>query len=246
MKKLFTAILLLVLIVSTFTFSVLKIMSLGPSSNYFNSKLRPQLDKSILARKILSLHNDGDGRFDLLGDKTKSILLEVVAMQSLNVDAKVSYDLADKIQQITGKKTSVIFDPPIPYQDSVSSKDVDQIAAGQKYHSGDGEAVLYIMMLSSKSGDDKNIGLTHNEDGVIGYIDAIHKFVPNNNKLANMYLYSTLLHEVGHQFGLAHNEEPNCLMNPEAEISPSASYDLNNIVLDFCDYEKGLIKANSK
>jgi predicted Zn-dependent protease len=246
MKNFISSLLLLIVIGVSFLFSAAKFMSIGPSTNYFNSHYRAEVDKYPKLRQILSLHNDGDGKSDFLGFKTKKIVVEVIAMKGLNTNSQVYYDLGKKIQEVTGKETLVVFEPDVAYQKTVNTQELDTIvAANKKYQTTTDQAVLNLLIVSAQEGDQKVIGLTYQEFGAIAYINAVQDFIPKNKKIMNLYIFSTLLHEFGHQLGLAHNDKPKCLMNPEAEISKNVGYDLKNVVLDFCAYEKGLIKANA-
>src|SRR5581483_677174 len=125
-------------------------------------------------------------------------------MQNLSVDPKIIYDLATKIEKVTNKKTEVIFDPPIAYQAQIDPASLDAIANQRIYFPKQGQAALFIMILSANSTDAHDIGLTYKEDGLIVYANTIKNLAPQNHQVLNDYVYSTLLHEFGHQLGLMH------------------------------------------
>jgi hypothetical protein len=243
MKKFLVAILLLLIIATTFSYVILTTQASGSGDNFFNQNYRKYLITNPTFRNILGLHNDGEARYDYLTNNSK-IVIEVDSMKGLEAPASALNLLVDRIASITGKDTSYyISDTDIPYLNPVSDKDVSRIAQQYRNYVGKkGTATIYLMYLSSTDQESDELGSTYNESGIIIYNDSLITATANNPGLLPGYFESTALHEFGHQLGLKHNDEPGCLMNPFVERSSIERQTSLDVITDFCDYEKQQIK----
>jgi hypothetical protein len=180
------------------------------------SKVRNLLAQYPTTRSLFGLHDTGDGKSDYLGKGYDQILLLVQNYTAIEYDQKLWTKLAEGIARATGKHVTI----------------------GQ---AGDtlpkNTAVLYIYIESENSEDPLTLGKTLRENGVILYANALARFTEQTPRTADAYTYSTLLHELGHQLGLTHNELPNCLMGSHAEVDKNAKSNPAEVITTFCTEE---------
>jgi predicted Zn-dependent protease len=244
MAKTLKVFFLLIVILLSFAFVILKILANGSPDNFFNSSFRKDFAKIHALRQILGLHFDGDGLSDYLGPKNSKISIEVDSMDGLEVPIPSLELLSKRISSATGKSVSYyISDTKIPFQASVNQTQISQIADKyQNYITKLGSAFIYLLYANQMEGETERLGSTYKEFGVVIFAGTIRDFAGNNPEILNNYIESTSLHEFGHQIGLNHNDQSGCLMNASVEEAPVQSNP--QIVTDFCDYEKNLIKSS--
>ena len=245
MKKSAVVFFLVVFIGVIFSYIILRIGFLGSEDNFFNAKLRPHFSKYVILRQIFSLHFDGDAKTDFLGKGYGNILIEVDSMDKYDFDLSTLDLLAKKIQEITKKPTTYIFsDENIPYTEALNSQKIKEITKmNRDYFNNQKRAAIYLLVGSRDEKQPSLLGSTLDEYGIVLFMDALLDFTQDSpdNTLVN-YEVSTILHEFGHQIGLPHNSEPNCLMNEQVEIHSGVFESLNSIIMDFCDLEKQSIQ----
>ncbi len=240
MKKFLSITILTVVILLSFGFVILKAGSLGSSENYFNRNWRQKFASSYFWREALGLHFDGDASSDYLGTKYSSILIEIDAMDQTKMPTSVMDRFADKVKDITGKSVKYLYsDENLTYKQSLSMDEVEQTVKSQKNYNNQGDtASLYILSASLNEENPDLIGSTIDESGIVIFESSLYDFTKHNPELYNSYLYSTLLHEFGHQLGLGHNSEFDCLMNEEAEERNVFFENPDEVIVDFCPYEQ--------
>jgi predicted Zn-dependent protease len=246
-KKILGIAILLVIIFFSYTFTAVRFFAAESDNNPINRRIRPMLVKSELLRDLYGLHFDGDGKHDYLSEKTKKIILEIDQISSAGVDHRLAGKLAEQIEATTGKETTFILsDSDLMAHASYDQKTLRSLEKKSRdFQSNATEAVLYVLILDREGPESTIIGSTHREDGIIIYTQALSRFVAGKEESYDTYFLSTGLHEFGHQLGLAHNQQPGCLMsvNAEADQMPKESW---QTVTDFCEYEKQLIKTAIK
>lgn len=242
-RKLTIVIILLLIIIFSFSFVYLKSQALGPATNYFNQHWRASFAAIPWLRHALALHNDGDAKADYLGKRYQQILIEVDVMNSLMAHL-ASLDLfAKRIQEATGKSTSyLISDRGVFYQRSMTADDLKKLVAKYRTYKNPSEtAVVYLLYASQMANEQDLLGKTYQEDGIVMFVEALEKFTKDSPETLENYEASTALHEFGHQIGLNHNEEDDCLMNEHAEESDVALEHPEDVITDFCEFEKKAI-----
>jgi len=240
MKKFLTILFLLLVIIISFGFVFLRLEAQGGNNNYFNTHWRTVFARHELMRAMLGLHFDGDARADYLGKSYGNIVVEVDSMENSGLDNDSLDQLSQKISKATGKIVTLdVSDQDIPYQASVTEQDIGKLVKQYRNHKKDEfGASFYVLILSQEEGSPKLLGLTHEEYGAVLFSDAIKNFSSNRLLITKAYEVSTLLHEFGHQLGLSHNQEKDCLMTEHAEQDHTAKDDTTEIVSDFCEMEK--------
>jgi len=243
MKKLIT-VLLIVFILAIIIFLILRVSASGSEDNFFNKNYREKFAKYPLTRQLLALHYDGDAKTDYLGNDFKKILIEVDSMDGLEVSTQVLDLLKEKIESVTKKPVEYIeSDSIIPYKEKVTDQDLKELETlYRNFYSKNDEAVLYLLIVSLDEAKNTSMGSTLQEDGLVLYKNELKDFTKDSPSTLSNYEESTLLHEFGHQIGLPHNDKPGCLMNESAEMARVAQERPQDVVVDFCDYEKEQIQ----
>lgn len=184
--------------------------SIGPG-------LRQKLGHYPLLRSLYSLHDTGDGAFDYLGKSTDGTDIVLSAYASQWFSDSVLTDFASAVAHVTEKPAHL-----------VSAED----AAAATSH-----AKLYIFLETKNDDDPETLGKTFNEYGIILYKSALEKFTHDTPRTRDTYVFSTLLHEFGHQIGLPHIETDGCLMNSRAEVAHVAMASPSEVITQFCEGE---------
>ncbi len=242
MKKFFIAIFLLLIIFFSFSFIILKLLANGAEDNFFNQKYRAQVAAHPVLRNIFDLRFDGDARADYLSSRYNKIFIEVDQMEGLEISQSALDLLETKIESITSKEVIIFRSDSIPYQANVDGEDVKQyVEAHRNYKYASDVAHLYLLYLSEFEDQADHLGSTYQEYGILLYDTALRNLTIGNPKTFDNYWSSTALHEFGHQLGLPHNEIKGCLMNEHAESGQVLRENPEDVIIDFCAYEKQLI-----
>lgn len=245
MRKLVAIIALLAVIILSFGFVWLRVMAQGDESNYFNRQWRPRFAAAPWLREALGLHYDGDGRADYLGNKYSKILIEVDQFDSVSLRLTALEGLTDKIEKLTGKDTSyLVSDRRVPYDRSLTKDEIAALASKYRNHfpGGGDTATIYLLVGSQDSEDVDILGTTFAEYGIAVFAKTLEEFTARSPDTLANYELSTALHEFGHQLGLPHNDEVGCVMNEQVEEARVAWERAEDVLVDFCEYEKELIR----
>jgi hypothetical protein len=244
MKKALSIILLSLIIAGTFGFVILKYSAQGTENSFFNQKLRSDFARSPALRQIFGLHFDGDGRSDYLGPRYKKIVIEVDLMEGLEASNLGLEMLRQKVESVTGKPTQVkVSEVALPFVPTVRKEQIARLAADHRDLSeAQDTASVYLLFASQFEGEEKLLGLTYQEFGIVVFERALEKFAEVNQDTLPYYQESTALHEFGHQLGLPHGTEGKCLMNERAESNLVARQRPQDVVIDFCQSEKEQIQ----
>lgn len=247
MKRFITIIILLIIIILSFGFVWLKSSAQGAENNFFNRNLRAYFAAVPWLREVLALHFDGDRKADYLGRRYKKIMIEVDLMNTKSMRLSALDILVQRIQSITGKPTSyLISDRSIPYERNLSKEQIRKLVQYYRNHKSMRETVTIYLFYASRDKDvPTRLGTTYEEYGLVLFGDALADFIKNNPETLGSYEASTALHEFGHQIGLAHNQEPSCLMNEQVEEARLVREKPEEVIIDFCEYEFSQIR-NSK
>lgn len=216
MLKTLTTLILCAVIALGLIASAFALGARGDEHNWFNVTWRPGLARRVLFRNIFNLHNDGDARNEYLGPKTKRITIITKLYVEPWFSDVVWKEFSKKISGVTGKPVELLTE-----KDVVTSLD----------------APVYIYLESVNEENPLTLGKTYNESGIILYKQGLESFSEDTPETKEAYIVSTLLHEFGHQLGLAHNEEPGCLMNSHAETGGNAKFIASEVVTNFCPDE---------
>jgi hypothetical protein len=245
MKKAFLAAFLLVVIIISFSFAILRIQANGSENNFFNSKYRETFAKNEILRKILGLHFDGDGRSDYLGKKYSKIHIEVDEMAGLSIPTDSLDTLVERMKAATGKDVSyTLDDSAIPYSDYLSEEQISEVVALYRDEKNTSDtASVYLLYMSQEYNLRDRLGLTFQEYGIVLFDLPLVLFSDSSLLNLKINVESTALHEFGHQIGLPHNNERACLMQSTVDSPPGGQDNFETTVTDFCAYEKNLIES---
>ncbi len=240
MKKFIIYFLLIITIIGSFGFVILKSSAMGRTDNYFNKNFRESFSDSIFLRKVLGLNFDGDAKSDYLGKHYSEITIEVDAVTGYSISPSTMGSVAAMIEALTGKKTTFVYsDEHLPYSGSQSLDELEFITSKHRDLSlSDNSALLYVLAIGSDFDEPDFLGSTINENGIVIFEDTLLGFTEINPQLYEMFILSTILHEFGHQLGLGHNMDPKCLMNEEADQRSLVFQNPNEVVVEFCAEEE--------
>jgi hypothetical protein len=244
MKKFWTFVLLL-LIAGSFSFAFLRFQANSTNDqNAFNAHWRASFSRSAFFRTILNLHRDGDGRSMYLAPTPPALAVVLHALPGKALDSTTK----DKLQQVIAgvvKKSggvTVREGAGVAWSADAFTRDMIREVANQAAYqiSAENTATLNIFLLNRFSDAPSNIGMTVREDGIVVFMDAISDLVGSNTVFSNSYIFSTVLHEFGHQVGLSHVESLNCIMQSTVE-SPILGF--SSTPTQYCPQELRLIEA---
>ena len=232
MKKFF----LLLLIVVLGTFIYLKLQVLGDPNSSFNKTTRYNLGKYPIVRTILGLHSDGDAREEYLSGNS-SMAVEVVRSKNTTINEQVLNRFVEDVKTYTGRQV-VLFNTEVFPGGTLSDSQLADVVSGYRHHVVPGQPNLFVIYAEDYVRAGAEVGKTYHEFGIVLSDKRLREVTAQFPSALGQFQESTLLHEFGHQLGLGHNEQPDCLMNAKAE-QPSVQDSFSNIFTPtkFCDFE---------
>jgi len=238
----FKAFLLIIFIVLCGTFIYAKVASLGNPNSHFNRTTRFWLGQYQTARTVLGLHNDGDARGSYLKG-TSSITIEYVESSGSHLDRQALGQFVSKVKEYTGRPVNLYYNDTISNA-TLTPKDLAEIAKGSRHHVIPGQPNLFIIYALDYDRPSGEVGETYQEFGIVLSDSRLKEVTKNFSGSLPQYIESTLLHEFGHQLGLAHNEEPGCIMNTKVETPAiTGGFTGDYTPTSFCPYELDQLQA---
>ncbi len=242
MRRLLTLLLIIVIIVSFGFVGIRYSANADEQDNWFNNEHRESFARYKYLRDVLGLHWDGDAKADyLLNRKYTKLRIEVDRYDGCVISANAISTFVSVIEPIIDKPGEI----KITMNDTISlgfeSYDSEQIRAlTDRYKSfstrGD-EAVLYILCLNKYFEAPSNIGHTVFEDGIVIFWETITELVQGNQDVIDSYVISTLLHEFGHQLGVDHVDNEQCIMAASVESPAPVDGAVSRAATEYCDEE---------
>lgn len=222
MKKLLILLLSIIIIVSFGFVGIRYSANADEQDNWFNDEYRESFSHYKYLRDVLGLHWDGDAKADyLLNRKYTKLRIEVDRYDECSISANAISSFVSVIEPIIDKpgEIKITMNDTIPLGfESYDSEQIRALTGRYKGFSTRGdEAVLYILCLNKYSETPSNIGLTVFEDGIVLFWETISELVQDNREMTDSYVISTLLHEFGHQLGVDHVENEQCIMAASVE-----------------------------
>lgn len=218
---------------------ILKKQANTDGENFFNTYFRHYFIKSDLLSRVFHLDFDGDYRAVLFSG-TGEVVVEV--------DNFSGFQLTSQDFELAGENFSKVIARPVSFifSDKLTEAPLNQTPEKLKktfrnLNLQSSANTLYLLVLKSAEQSDL-LGSTLGRDGLILYADSIFEFSNKNQRLFNAYLNGTLLHELGHQLGLDHNQDTGCLMNEYAEENHLAKTRADSVLIDFCESEKAWLE----
>ena len=214
MKKWLTIVILIIMIIGTFGFAVLKVGSLGERDNWFNRELRSDLSRSRFARTVFALHDNGDGRYDYLSNGTKAVTIEIDTLAGQTLAGGTLQKVERDFEEILTADVRIVASSEIPGGlDSASPEELAEQC--RSFRATSENAVFYLLVLKLDSKNPSQVGSTFREDGAVIYAQAIENLGSTNRVVLES---STILHEFLHQLGMGHVNQPKCIMDEAVEV----------------------------
>lgn len=207
--------LLLGLIAILFAFIYLKVQVNGSPNSHFNQTTRFSLGRHPYARLILGLHDYGDARAEYLSG-TGPIKIEWFRPKLEDIDMTVLDRFAASVKEYTGRPTQVEYGGDI--SDTIVNKNTD-LEVSRFFGQTVGASTIYVFFSEDYTPKvDKELSTTLKESGILISLNAHREFLQSYSGKLSDYLLSSLLHEFGHQLGLEHNSDSDCLMYAHAGL----------------------------
>ena len=237
MKKMLSTVLLVLIVIGTFSFAAIKAASLGEDDNWFNANLRAKFSRSSFLRSFFALNNPGDAAFDYLVDRKQRVIIEVDAQQGLEFSMETLAEVERQIAEITGKiveirLSSVVASANRSFNDSELRQLMDNYRTASSVKS---QSVFYVLLVNRYAEDPNQIGTTLGAEGSVIFADAIADLRAEKSSLE----VSTILHEFVHLLGIGHVDDEDCIMSVAIEVGGIRG---RNVSTDFCPTELELIE----
>ncbi len=227
------------LLVSIFlagAFAYLRIQAAGSPDSEFNRTTRYRLGQNQLVRSVLNLHRAGDARRWYLSGSS-ALVIEVVQAKGGSLDDAVIADFAQKIGGISRRPVTVYNTEKIP-EGALNGSDLAQISSKFRRHVLSGQPNLFVVYAEDLAGSDGQAARTFEEYGIALSAKKISEMAAGQPQALADAQRHLLLHEFGHQLGLADNDSPVCVMHPQTEsLSRPVALNGKFAVLDFCSQE---------
>ncbi len=245
MKRLF----LLLLIIAIGVFIYLKVQVMGDPNSKFNQTTRYSLARHSFLRTILGLHNAGDARSTFLSG-TDPLAIVWFKPQTDEVDEGVLKKFVELVSHYTGRQVQ-LFGPGALDEGKFSLSNSSKLEVKNVQFVPPGtDTLLLVFAADYEPRLDQELSTTVGENEIALSLNSHLKFVNSDDYLLKKYLLSSLLHEFGHEIGLAHNTDPSCIMSTHAgfENKPLETVGQQD-PQDYCSQEKieiGKIQAQLK
>jgi predicted Zn-dependent protease len=228
---------LLVFIALCGTFIYLKVQINGNEKSQFNQTTRYELGEYPWARKVLGLHNDGDARAWYLSGNEKMVI-EVARASNVDVNEKAFETFVANVEKYTGREV-VYFQEETFKPGRLSDADLEEIVRQHRRHEVSSAPNLFIIYAEDFNRDGIEVAKTFKEFAMVLSDKRLKEITQRFSEAFPEYVQSTMLHEFGHQLGLDHNTEIDCLMNEKVEKpNEDGIFSRHYTQTDFCDYEK--------
>jgi len=229
---------LIVIILLCGIFIFLKVEVLGDPNSSFNKTTRFSLGRYQISRSILGLHDDGDARAWFLQGNS-AFTVEIVQAPDAKLNELAIKDFVAAVAKYTGRPIALYNEDLLPAGTLTQSQLADAVTNFRRHHLL-AEPDLFIMYTDDYEhpGSDTELGKTWQEYGIVLSDQGLKNVTKNFPSSLEQYQESTLLHEFGHQIGLDHNDQPNCIMNAKVEHPASfGAFSGDFTATDFCPFE---------
>ncbi len=243
-SRIIKVVILLIIIAFCSTFVVFRYFGNKDVDNWFNEGLRGYVTRFPTMRSMYGLHWDGDAKSDYLSNKKyKSLMVEIDgtdrcrSVLSNNQELLVN-EISNLVQKPEGVEIdigSLVDDDELIFLESNAfDRAINKIINRLRGHRTNGDqAVFYVLCIDYHRDNPSWLANTYQEDSMLLFYDRANEIAGNNYEALSVYLTTSLLHEFGHQLGLGHVNDPNCIMANRVEYLESDSK-FDKIPQDFC------------
>lgn len=236
---------LLVVILVTFSFSFLRYQANnGQQDTWFNMHWRDRAAEHPLIRWILGLHQAGDGRSDYFHpERSEGFPVRVFVDPAVMVPSGSIEAALPEMVKLLGSGGFAIGTPfqLASSKDAYTSADFRSLAA-QASKVDSSQTPLDIFVLTKDSASTTQLGSTVREHGIVVFLGSIQELTQEVNA-QDALVTSTILHEFGHQVGLEHVDDQQCIMAAIVEQPVSTTWSPQTVPTRYCAGELGLVNA---
>lgn len=234
MKKYIVIPLLLILIITSFSFAILYyFLNINSPDNTINNSFRKKIIASFFLRRIFRLNQVGDARYDFTSnEKFKRININVYYQYGEVLYPQTIEKAAFKIQEIT-KKPKGITIKKIPIttfiQDHVTDQEINLLTKKYpaKWITTDDTVTLQIFILKKYNEFPTYAGIVKDAHNIFIFKDSISD-VSDRQATTQDAEISTILHEFAHLLGADHVGNPTCILHEKVEnLTDNLPTDIN-------------------
>ncbi len=243
--KIMKKILLLLIIAALGVFIYLKIQTLRSDTTVFNRTTRYELGKRGWVRTLLGLHKDGDAKLEYLQGQTP-LVFEFVQTKAEPMPEDALANVKAKLEEYLERKI-IIYNVDTIDRGIVNEKTISNIVSQNRRHRILGQPNIFIIFAEDFDGSEVEVARTVEEYGMVISAAKLRDLTDHYPPAYSQYVESTILHEVGHQLGLSHNERAECIMNVAVESPVGAlAFDQAVTPTRFCPQELDELKATRR
>jgi hypothetical protein len=217
MKNIIITLILLISVVSIFTFiGLYYFLNIADPSNQVNTMMRRNILKIPLLRSLLRLHQVGDARYEYTLEQSHALEVYLYYQEGVTLEKITLEKLPEKLNLITRRYFSMNIHDPIILRNisaKVTDADIKSIL-----HTYDSESPiftqtvpLHIFLLKYYLPHPSYAGLVINAHSLILFKQPI-TYVSEDESSPQAVEISTILHEFAHLLGAEHIDNSECIL----------------------------------
>ncbi len=239
---------LLTIIVVSFGYATIRYQANSEREDtWFNTHWRSGFAEHATLRWLFGLHRAGDRRAGYLHVPADEALTFVVVQDpSITVPTSALASAAERLAELLGLPggVAVANGGMLTASPAYTTAQLRRLPRPSASSPG---PVLYVYVLTSSVDAPSNLGSTIRDNGIALFMAELASLANRNPATLEPLIISTVLHEAGHQLGLAHMDDAACIMAPSVEQPAAEPLAGANIPVDFCPSERaqiaGLLQA---
>lgn len=236
---------LLVTIGVSFGYAILRYQANnGQQDTWFNVHWRTRAAEHPLIRWALGLHQAGDGKSDYLyPERTEGFPVRIFLDPAINIPNGSIEAALPEMVKLLGDGGFNLAAPQVllATKETYTNTDFRSLAA-QASQLDSIQTPLDIFILTRDSESATQLGSTVREHGIVVFMGSIQALTAEPQAQVAL-VTSTILHEFGHQLGLEHLDDQQCIMAAIVEQPVSTKWVPLIVPTQYCPQELSLLAA---